>query len=75
MSFSSSVVTSSLANFAHVNYAKYSYATNRKPQISRLKIKAKKFVFYKLIFRTTAADSTVTILAADIRVRFTGYAK
>ncbi|MGM9586737.1 MAG: hypothetical protein ACI3VA_04515 [Candidatus Limivicinus sp.] len=73
--YTEKVVTSSLANFAHVNYAKYSYATNRKPQMSRLKIKAKKFVFYKLIFRTTAADSTVTILAADIRVRFTGYVK
>lgn len=73
--YTEKVVTSSLANFAHVNYAKYSYATNRKPQMSRLKIKAKKFVFYKLIFRTKAADSTVTILAADIRVRFTGYAK
>ena len=74
-SYTEKMVTSSLANFAHVNYAKYSYATNRKPQMSRLKIKAKKFVFYKLIFRTSAGDSTATILAADIRVRFTGYAK
>ena len=69
------MVTSSLANFAHVNFSKWSFATNRKPQMSRLKIKAKKFVFYKLVFRTSAADSTATILAADIRVRFTGYAK
>ena len=74
-SYTEKLVTSSLANFAHVNFAKWSFATNRKPQMSRLKIKAKKFVFYKLIFRTSAADSTVTILAADIRVRFTGYAK
>ena len=74
-SYTKKLVTSSLANFAHVNFAKWSFATNRKPQMSRLKIKAKKFVFYKLIFRTSAADSTVTILAADIRVRFTGYAK
>ena len=74
-SYTEKLVSSSLANFAHVNFAKWSFATNRKPQMSRLKIKAKKFVFYKLIFRTSAADSTVTILAADIRVRFTGYAK
>lgn len=74
-SYTEKLVSSSLANFAHVNYAKWSFATNRKPQMSRLKIKAKKFVFYKLVFRTSAADSTVTILAADIRVRFTGYAK
>ena len=74
-SYTEKLVTSSLANFAHVNFAKWSFATNRKPQMSRLKIKAKKFVFYKLVFRTSSADSTVTILAADIRVRFTGYAK
>lgn len=74
-SYTEKLVSSSLANFAHVNFAKWSFATNRKPQMSRLKIKAKKFVFYKLIFRTSSADSTVTILAADIRVRFTGYAK
>lgn len=74
-SYAEKVITSSLANFTHVNFAKWSFATNRKPQMSRLKIKAKKFVFYKLIFRTSAADSTVTVLAADIRVRFTGYAK
>ena len=74
-SYTEKMVTSSLANFAHVNFSKWSFATNRKPQMSRLKIKAKKFVFYKLIFRTSAADSTATILAADIRVRFTGYAK
>lgn len=74
-SYTEKLVSSSLANFAHVNFAKWSFATNRKPQMSRLKIKAKKFVFYKLVFRTSAADSTVTILAADIRVRFTGYAK
>ena len=74
-SYTEKVVTSSLANFVHVNYAKYSYATNRKPQMSRLKIKAKKFVFYKLIFRSNTPDATVTILSADIRVRFTGYAK
>ena len=74
-SYTEKVITSSLAAFAHANFARWSFATNRKPQMSRLKIKAKKFVFYKLIFRSNTPDATVTILAADIRVRFTGYAK
>lgn len=74
-SYTEKVISSSLATFAHTNFARWSFATNRKPQMSRLKIKAKKFVFYKLIFRTSSPDTTVTILAADIRVRFTGYAK
>ena len=74
-SYTEKLITSSLASFAHVNFVKWSFATNRKPQMSRLKIKAKKFVFYKLIFRSNTPDATATILAADIRVRFTGYAK
>ena len=74
-SYTEKMITSSLAAFAHANFARWSFATNRKPQMSRLKIKAKKFVFYKLIFRSNTPDTTATILAADIRVRFTGYAK
>jgi len=45
------------------------------PQMYREKIKAKKFVFYKLIFCNENAQSRCTVLTADIRVRFTGFAK
>ena len=69
------IVSSSLATFADANFANWSFSTNREPFMTRLKIKAKKFVFYKLIFKTDSPDTTATILAADIRVRFTGYAK
>lgn len=69
------VVASSLASFRKANFARWSFSTNRKPRMTRLKIKAKKFVFYKLIFRADTADTTATLLAADIRVRFTGYSK
>ena len=41
----------------------------------REKIKAKKFVFYKLIFYNENPATRCTVLAADIRVRFTGFAK
>jgi len=45
------------------------------PQMYREKIKAKKFVFYKLIFYNENPATRCTVLAADIRVRFTGFAK
>ena len=45
------------------------------PQMYREKIKAKKFVFYKLIFYNENPVTRCTVLAADIRVRFTGFAK
>lgn len=69
------IVSSSLAVFSSADFRRWSFRTNRKPRMDRLKIKAKKFVFYKLIFRTEAINTTVTILSADMRVRSTGYAR
>lgn len=69
------VVSSSLAVFDPADFRRWSFSTNRKPRMNRLKIKAKKFVFYKLVFYTESINTTVTILSADMRVRFTGYAK
>lgn len=68
-------VATDLAGFNAVDFGEYSFKTNRKPQMTKLKIKAKKFVFYKLIFEGDLVGKTATVLAADIRVRFTGYAK
>lgn len=73
--YAEKMVASSLISLANANFSRWSFLTNRKPRMTRLKIKAKKFVFYKLIFESRAADTTATILAADIRVRFTGYTK
>lgn len=69
------VIGHSWASFADANFAAWSFNTSHRPKLKRLKIKAKKFVYYKLIFFTNTNDSTATVTAADIRVRFTGYAK
>lgn len=45
------------------------------PQIKRIKLKAKKFTYYKLIFSSESAETTATVVSADIRLRITGYAK
>ena len=58
-----------------MNFADFTFETNDKPQMKRLKIKAKKFVYYKLIMKTNTNDTGVTVTAADMRVRFMGYAK
>lgn len=69
------VVESYLSTFGQANFARWSFGTNRRPKMKKLKIKAKKFVFYKLVFECFSADTRATVLAADIRVRFTGYTK
>lgn len=73
--YTEKVVASLLSTFDPANFAKWSFLTNHKPRMTKLKIKAKKFVFYKLIFKSLSASTTTTVLAADIRVRYTGQAK
>ena len=45
------------------------------PEMNRIKLKAKKFTYYKLSFANNTADKTATIVSADIRVRHTGYVR
>ena len=68
-------VTSSLFTFANADFRKWSFNTNRKPKTNRLKIKAKKFSYYKLILSVEGTNTTATVIAADMKVRYTGYAK
>lgn len=61
--------------FVSTDFRHWSFVLNRKPHMTRMKIKAKKFVYYKLIFRLETGAETCTVLNTDIRVRYTGYAR
>ena len=69
------IVASEQTSFAKISFAHWHFDMTSKSTMKRLKIKAKKFVFYKLIFRCEANFARATIVAADIKVRFTGLAK
>lgn len=69
------VVSSSFATFAHVDFAHFSFATNRKPRVVRVKMKVKKATFYKLVFLSKSASATATVIEADVMLRFAGNVK
>lgn len=69
------VVYSGLATFSHVDFNHFSFRTNRKPQVDRLKLKVKKATFYKLIFKSKSASATATVLETDIQLRYAGNVK
>ena len=69
------VVASGLATFAHASFAHWSFGTNRKPQVERVRLKVKKFAFYKLILSSCSASATATVLGADFQIRYTGNVK
>jgi hypothetical protein len=62
-------------DFTRIDFSKLEFDSKLDTQIYREKIKAKKFVFYKLLFSSEEANTRCTILSSDIRVRFTGLAK
>lgn len=68
-------VAYSLATFNHLDFAHFSFRTNRKPQVERVKMKVKKAIFYKLVFSSVSASATATVLGADIQLRYAGNVK
>lgn len=68
-------VTMRLSTFRAMNFGAFSFLVNRSPQMERLKLKVKKFVYYQLILKSDFPASDATVLAVDFRVRYTGYAK
>lgn len=40
------------------------------PAVKRLRLKAQRFVYYKLLFSSLSAESRATVVAADIRVKY-----
>jgi hypothetical protein len=69
------VVAYNLATFLHANFAHWSFRTNRKPQVKRVKIKVKKATFYRLVFKSNSASATATVIETDIKLRYAGYVK
>ena len=68
-------VSYNLATFLHVDFGHFSFATNRKPQVRRVKIKVKKATYYRLLFKSNSASATATVIETDIQLRFAGVVK
>ena len=73
--YTEKVVQRKMATFLHADFSDWSFSTNYKPFMQRLKIKAKKFTYYKMIFKSDSATTGATVVAVDMRVRFNGYVK
>jgi len=73
--YSSKLVPANLATFTAMDFRHFSFITNRNPQIERVRLKVKKFAFYKLVLSCDEDAATTTVLGVDIRVRYTGYVK
>lgn len=69
------LVSANLSTLAHVDFGHFSFVTNRKPQVRRLKIKVKKAAFYRLIYKSHDKSATCTVIETDVQLRFAGNVK
>lgn len=68
-------ISSNLFSFANFGFPWLSFDTNETPKIQRVRLKVKKFVYYKLIFRVEQPGARTTILGYDQPVRYASMAK
>ena len=68
-------VSGHLATFLNMDFSAFSFSVNRKPQVKKLKIKAKKFAFLKFVLKTKDLHTTATVLLIDPKIRETGFMK
>jgi hypothetical protein len=73
--FDERVISCNLAAFEHADFSHWSFDTNWKPHTKRVKLKAKKFAFLKLILSSDSKVATVTVQSVDLPVTYTGYVK
>jgi hypothetical protein len=69
------VVYNNVAYWPNLNFVDWTFNTNDKPTINRVRLKVKKFVYYKLIFRIERDGAQGTILGFDQQIRFASMAK
>ena len=74
-SYIEKAVGQSLFDFDNLDFGKFSFNVNSTPKIQRVRLKVKKFVYYKLIFKVDQPGARATVLSYDQQVRFGSMAK
>lgn len=69
------LVAYGIATFRHMDFKHFSFGTNRKPQVKRVKMKVKKATFYRLIFESKSSSAAATIIETDVKLRYAGSVK
>lgn len=62
-------------SFGNLDFARFSFNMNATPKIQRVRLKVKKFVYYKLIFKVEEWNCRATVLGFDQQVRFSSMVK
>ena len=73
--YMSKTVRNNILDWEKISFMHWSFDTNNTPKIKRIRLKVKKFVYYKLVFRVETAGARATVLGYDQQIRFGSMAK
>lgn len=68
-------VSANVFGWPNMNFINWTFDVNDTPKIRRVRLKVKKFVYYRLIFKAGGNRSKATVLGYDQQVRFGSMAK
>lgn len=68
-------VSRSLLDFGRINFGDFAFISSAAPTVNRVKLKVKKFIFYKLIFRVKLPGARATVLGYDQQIRYSSNVK
>lgn len=69
------VISRNIFSWNNVTFPDWTFNLTDTPRINRVRLKVKKFVYYKMIFKIERYGATATILGYDQQVRFSSMAK
>lgn len=69
------VIRNSNFAFSRMVFSQMSFSSAEQPKINRIKLKVKKFVYYKLKFIVNEPGCGATVLSYDQEIRYSGMAK
>lgn len=65
-------VRASLMSYKNANFGHWSYATNRRPKVRRVRLRLKKAAYEQILLQSLSASETATILALEGKIRYGG---
>lgn len=69
------VIENNVFNWNTANFIDWTFNTNSTPTINRIRLKVKKFIYYKMIFKIDKPGARATVLGFDQKIRFASMAK
>ena len=69
------VIALGAAGFGSIDFNDFNFGTLKITQVRRIKLKVKKYAYYRLVLESKSKENTATVISTDIQVRYASNVK